>query len=402
MKSFKAYLAVIFAFSIFIPAQLFAQENEALIINRLNTVIKPIETLNPTADFKDIGFLKERLKDKELIALGEVTHGTAEVYEYRDRLVRFLVTTLGYKAIAFESDFTALENVDNYITGKTDSLVFLFGSPVISTNRSMIEWLKKYNQDKSDSDKVHVYGIEARGFTNVINKVIELNPSIESVDKVFLEKISLKPYQKIEKQEIKDIKGILTKLRNLEGSDLSKHYIEMLNQVTDGYYETKIGYRDRVMASNIIWIKERAKDNKLILWAHNGHVAKTELYNNPAAGMLLHRKYASKYFMIATDFNSGKAYVNVVKNKSLLGFQPYYFPEVDTKDAYEFYFKQCKFKNFIIDIDEVSKDPILNDFLTRPLNMRMIGATSTPVNKKLSISKNFDMVVFFDKTNSSQ
>lgn len=33
--------------------------------------------------------------------------------------------------------------------------------------------------------------------------------------------------------------------------------------------------RDRTMAENIIWIKEHiAKDKKLILWGHNGHVGK--------------------------------------------------------------------------------------------------------------------------------
>jgi len=372
-------------------------------VNGLNKLIQPIETLEPNADFEDISFLKETLKDKELIALGEVTHGTAEVFKYKDRLVRFLVTKLGYKAIAFESDFIALEYIDSYINGKTDSLKFKFGTPLISTNRLMIEWLRKYNQDKADPDKVHVHGIEARGFSNIINKIIEVNPSIEPADKVVLEKVRDKEYGKIQKEEINKLKAILVKLRKMDGPEINKYYTELLNQIVYGYYETTKRFRDNSMASNAIWLKERARDNKLILLAHNGHVAKGEPFNVPATGNHLYKKYGSKYFVIATDFNKGKAYVNVyvAKNKPLLGFQSYDYPEVDSDKVYEYYFKQCRFKNFIIDIGTALNDPDLSRFLTKPRYMRMIGAFSIPANTKLSIAENFDMIVYFDKTTSS-
>jgi len=86
------------------PFQTFAQYGRHEIVNSLNEVIRPIESLRADTSFADINFLKETLKDKELIALGEVTHGSAEIFDYKDRLVRFLVTNLGYKSIAFESD----------------------------------------------------------------------------------------------------------------------------------------------------------------------------------------------------------------------------------------------------------------------------------------------------------
>lgn len=402
MNLFKINTFLIFALTALVPFHLFAQESSSAIINSLDQVIRPVETFEADHSFNDIDFLKERLKDKELISLGEVTHGTSEVFKYKDRLVRFLVTNLGYKAIAFEGDFVAIENIDDYINGKKDSLVFISGTPLISTNRSMIEWLKEYNHHQPDPDKVHVYGIETRGFSNVIKKVIESIPEISSADKILLKEIQLKPYQKIEKADIKDLKSVLARLQKIRATGFNGHYIKLLSQIVDGYYETTKRFRDNYMADNVIWAKERANNHKLILWAHNGHVAKTGIFNVPSTGTHLEKRYGLKYFVIATDFNHGKAHVNVSagKGKPMLGFQAYYYPEVDTKNGYEFYFKQCRFKNFILDIDAALKDPVLDRFLTEPLHMRMIGALSIPANTKLSIAKNFDLVVYFNETGS--
>ena len=71
---------------------------------------------------------------------------------------------------------------------------------------------------------------------------------------------------------------------------------------------------------------------------------------------------------------------------------------INSENAYEYYFKQCKFKNFIINVDEASKNKELNDFFSHPKELRMIGALSTPVNKKLSIAENFDLVVFINES----
>ncbi len=127
--------------------------------------------------------MKETLNDKELIALGEVTHGTAEVFSYKDRLVRFLVTHLGYKAIAFESDFLAIGYMDDYITGKADSIKYVAGTAIMRSNHLMIEWLRRYNIGKADADKVRIFGLESRNYTNIFNKLIAVIPNLEKADK---------------------------------------------------------------------------------------------------------------------------------------------------------------------------------------------------------------------------
>jgi len=92
--------------------------------------------------------------------------------------------------------------------------------------------------------------------------------------------------------------------------------------------------------------------------------------------------------------------VFVAKNRPLKGFQPYYYAAVNSKRWYEYYFNQCKYPNFIIDLNSSSKDDTLNEFLTQPHLMRSIGAVSTPVSTKLSMTRNYDLIIYFDKANS--
>lgn len=383
------------------PMQIFAQQSDAAIVTNLNQVIKPIESLGGDTDFSDINFLKETLKDKELIALGEVTHGTAEVFNYKDRLVRFLVTNLGYKAIAFESDFLAIDYINNYIIGKVDTIKYVAGTAIMRSNRPMIEWLRKYNQSRSDADKVRIYGLEIRNYTNIFNKLLAVIPNLDKVDKDLMESYLAKPFNsKLDKQEIKGIKSMLLKLQAAQLSDIDQQYVEMLGQLLSN--ATSRSIRDEYMAKNATWIKERVKDKKLIVWVHNGHVAKDELFNYPSMGTHLNKKYGFKYYVIGTDFNSGEVYVSLytAKNKPSQGFKPHYYAAVVSGKWYEHSFNQCKYKNFILDIDAASKVDTLKQFLTQPLMMRMIGALSSPEGKKLSMSKNFDMIVYIDKTTS--
>jgi len=390
-----------FALVMLASLQIFAQQDSKAVVASLNKVISPIESLKGDTNFNDIDFLKETLKSRDIIALGEVTHGTAEVFDYKDRLARFLVTNLGYRAIAFEADFLAIEYIDNYITGKVDSIIPASGTAIRMTNHLMIEWLRQYNRDKIDSDKVHIYGLEIRNYTNIFIKMLATFPNLDESDKGLMTSYLAKPFNsKITKEEVKAIKEVVLKHQALQLSDINGHYLEMLKQLSDN--DEKPGYRDSYMAINAEWIKGRAGDNKLIVWAHNGHLKKTESYNYPTLGTQLDKKFGSKYYVIGTDFNSGKAYVNVyvARNRPMLGFQPHYYADVKSDKWYEYFFAQCKYKNFILDISIASKEDILKDFLEKPLQMRNIGAWSIPEGEKRSISKNFDMIVYFDKTTS--
>lgn len=371
---------------------LLAQETQ--IVDRLNSIIKPINTLQPDSSFNDIDFLSGILMKKEIIALGEVTHGTREVYAYKDRLIRYLVSNLNYKTIVFEADYNGLEKLDDYVNGKIDSTAM---SPNYT---SLLKWLRAFNKTKSEENKVHLYGVEIREFNSAIDHIFALYRDISQHDKDILLKIRNTPFDKIDKEDLRKFRMVCSLLpENLQN--------KMLIQLIDNYYNfigvnSKLGARDRFMAENAIALKESTKDKKMIIWAHNGHVAKLSIDNTPAMGEFLEKRYGDRYYVIATDINKGYVSVRkfIAKNKPVSNWQSLYYPEVNSSRGYEYYFKQCKYKNFILDVDAAIIDNQLGSFLTEPKEMRMIGGLSIPVNKKLSIAKNFNMVVYFDETNS--
>ncbi|TCC90156.1 hypothetical protein EZ428_12780 [Pedobacter frigiditerrae] len=381
-----------FFFLLLLSSGSFAQEAE--IVTKLNTIIKPIHTLSPDGSFDDIDFLGEVLQEKKIVALGEATHGTREIFDYKDRLVRYLVAKLNYKAITFEADFSGLEAIDNYINGKTDSAI------IGNNHKPLFNWLKDFNKDKTEQDKVHVYGLEIREFSLAIDRILSLNWNISQQDQTILLGIRNTPFEKIDKQSLADLKKVCTRLP-------VNVYTKMLLQLIDNYQnfigiKSKIGVRDKFMAENAIALAEGIPNSKLIIWAHNGHVAKSALYNKPTMGQYLFKQYGSQYHVMATDINKGYVSVRTVvaKTKSFSSTQPLYLPEVSTDKGYEYYFSQCKFKNFILAINKATVDYQLRSFFTQQKEMRMIGGTSTPLNKKLAISTHFDTIIFFNETNS--
>ncbi|MBD1395471.1 erythromycin esterase family protein [Mucilaginibacter glaciei] len=380
--------------------KLVAQENVAL-VNSLNEVIRPIATLDAAAPFTDLAFLRPIIQEKNIVALGEATHGTHEFFVYKDRLIRYMVTTLGYKSIAFESDFSATQQLDDFINKKTDQLKFDGGGfPLILETKIMLNWLRQYNDDKPPGERVHIYGLEARGFSNIIKQVLAALPVLPRDVALRLHDIEIADYRNLKKEDINQLVKIMPVIyqtaRSAPDSSVTLHYVDLLKQTAANFLHYKFGDRDGYLFENANWVINQSGNSKLIIWAHNGHVAKSSLFKQPSLGNLLSKRYGSKYLSVATDFNTGN--VNLFVNRKL---QKVNYPDVMSIKAYEFYFKQCRYKNFIIDIATAQSNLVLKQFFNKKLDMRMIGGTDDVTNWKLAIAENFDLLIYFNSTTAS-
>ncbi|RZK47581.1 MAG: erythromycin esterase family protein, partial [Pedobacter sp.] len=296
--------------------------------------------------------------------------------------------------IAFEADHAGLQSVDDYINGKTDQ------APMSVHYRPLFDWLRVFNKTISTKEKVHLYGLEMRSFAPAISRLLARYPDMAIADRKLFERIAATRFDKIDAPSLSEFRSAVGRLPE----DLERI---MLLQLIGNYrdfisLDSKIGVRDRFMATNANAIIKAGADGKLIIWAHNGHVAKTSLYRVPAMGQYLSNQHGNSYYVIATDINQGKVSVRIApgKNRPLSDWQGLYYPPVSDSKGYEYYFSKCRYKNFILEFNEASVQPLLRDFLRRPKEMRMIGGLSTPVNKKLSMSDNFDMLVYFDTSSS--
>lgn len=390
-----------------VPFEVHSQESTPNIVEKLNQHIVPIQTFDPDSIFDDIRFVKDLLKEKDIIGLGEGTHGSHEFFRYKDRLIRFMVTEVNFKAIAFESDFAALMSLDDYINGKLISPRFLGGFPAGKETRAMLEWLREYNKSKPDKEKVHIYGLEARGFRNIIQVVLDSICNISPPSQAVLRKVATTVHNSLTRKDVIALESVIPSLRVLatQGSHSVAHlqYVRLLEQEVVRYLQNQKsvpGMRDENMFENACWIQNQTDNDKLIIWAHNGHVSRSNIFWQEPLGKLLDKKYGSKYYVIATDMNHGKVGVFAKRNKEMK-YMDIYYPQVSSTRGYEYYFSRCKFRNFLLDLNKASDDSLLSTFLKKPREMRLIGGTEKPSESKLSLSGCFDLIAFFDKTTAA-
>ena len=69
-------------------------------------------SLTDGADFSDLAFLAEVLKDKRLVLLGESNHGSREFNLQKNRLIRFLREELGFGVLLLESGMGEVYAID--------------------------------------------------------------------------------------------------------------------------------------------------------------------------------------------------------------------------------------------------------------------------------------------------
>lgn len=145
-----------------------ARHNE---IDWLKTRIIPIKTVKAENGFEDLEPLKQALKDARIIALGENTHGSREVFEMKHRMIEFLTAEMGFNAFAIESFLPEHSLINHYIQtgfGEPRKLLNTL-TPAWNTLEvlQMVQWMKKYNQDAQT--KLRFFGFDIDQINDSLN-----------------------------------------------------------------------------------------------------------------------------------------------------------------------------------------------------------------------------------------
>ena len=150
--------------------------------------------------------------------------------------------------------------------------------------------------------------------------------------------------------------------------------------------------RDEDMALNAEWIISHSPKNaKIVLWAHNGHIRKAE---NSMSGYL-NKKYGNKMINFGFAFYTGK-YTAV--GDTGLGIYSTSLPE---PGSVEWALHKTGIERMILDIRKVSGNPN-SSWLNQTLDFRSIGAMAMDYAfYPTVITKDFDVLIYFDKTTPS-
>jgi len=153
--------------------------------------------------------------------------------------------------------------------------------------------------------------------------------------------------------------------------------------------------RDECMAKNVKWILDTApKGTRVVLWAHNGHVARVSMGQFRAMGSYLGEWYGKDHLVVGFALNRGE-YTAVGQGKGL-GRHPLQPAE---PGSYEHAFARAGFPRFVLDIRAARAGDAGSGWLRRPMQFRSIGALAMDQQfAQADLASLFDLVVYLDET----
>ena len=292
----------------------------------------PIATTEPASPTDDIANLAKTLATARVIGIGEATHGTREYFRLKHRLLERLVTHHGLTLLAMEADFGEAERIDEWLrTGDgtvEDALKRLVVVWRTEEVRDLLLWMRAWNADPGHKTKLRFRGYDVQRAGGSIST---LRAYLGRVDPRAMEEL-LVPLAPLEAPGLValDADGA-SQLRGGTATlieHLSKARRRYIARSSAAEYSLMLQHarvveqarrraaakpgseqfveRDRAMAENVIWLSEQQpKDERVLVWAHNGHVQlDASSLLGPNMGASLRRQLGADY--LAAGFVLGE------------------------------------------------------------------------------------------------
>jgi erythromycin esterase len=401
----------------------------------------PLVSVRAGAGFDDLRPLESILKDVRVVGLGEATHGTREFFQFKHRMLEFLVKKMGFTVFAIEASYPACWNVNDYVlNGKGDPAAALAsqGFWTWDTNEvtDMIAWMREYNKTAPEDRKVRFLGYDIQHLGRVMTVVAAY---LERLDRnaVPMAKAALEPLIDMKRvmalrdagpEERAKIKaaydGLLAfiafnRTPYVRGSSAAEYeevmqHIRVVGQFFNSYSVTPATpaeaarlSRDFYMADNIWQLMQTlGPDTKMAVWAHNAHVSRGDMGETPAMGAYLKQFFGDAYYALGFAFDKGafqSCDMDSARNSSegcvLTEFTVGAAPE-GSVDAF---LAKAGIPNYIVDVKWAPRDPTIAKWLATEMPMRSIGSgysVKEPGNffAPTRIDANYDGLVFFGTT----
>ena len=272
--------------------------NENL-LKELQQIAHPLRTPVADTNTSDLQPLKEILKDVRILGLGESTHGTREIFQFKHRLTRFLVEEMGYRVFTIEAGLEPCRNIDDYVMmGKGDKHRALSSQGYWTWDTAevmdMIDWMRGHNLTCRRGDECRFFGYDMKPIEGACDSLLDFVRRLGSAEAGKLESVLLSRRATVwmsgKETDIPDVLWLIGWLRAherelIDGScpEAYKLAIENARYIFQ-YIDCMAGYvkhpqsslrdRDFYMAENVNYIlNELPPDSKIIVWAHNGHIA---------------------------------------------------------------------------------------------------------------------------------
>lgn len=304
-----------------------------------------IITLSQNPEITDFSFLKEELKDVQVVMLGENTHFDGNVFEMKTKIVQYLHQEMGFNTIAFESGiydvWKAQKNIEQGQNVKEALSKSLFS--IWAKRNEFQSFIEFYNQNKKD---LRIFGFDYQITGNNGNVLLakdlfeyakKINHKIKFKQEDFellLESMTNSGMFDEEDVSYEQFKTELTLFKTKISQQKDSEEKFYLNQIVKSLLE--LGYdavskeeilstfnttsfdniRDKQMADNLLAYLKQNPEAKIICWGANAHfVNDMSSINEPILkefvpmGSYIKKELKNKVYSLATITSEDSIYL---------------------------------------------------------------------------------------------
>ena len=270
-----------------------------LVLFSQNFISKSIILSEPPIS-KDFSFLKEELKDVQVVMLGEISHFDGNVFETKTEIVKYLVENMGFNVIAFESGIYDLWKAQKDID-KGENCKQAFRNSLFSIWGKRKEFQNFVTFFENNKARLKLFGFDhqitsTNGALNLSNDLFTYSKKINHNIKLNKEDFNLL-LESISNSTMFDESDISYPTFTYELNKLKKKIIQQ-NNSEDKFYWTQIvnglltlgedaftsqsftsafncssidNIRDKQMGENLLAYVKQNPEAKIICWGANQH-----------------------------------------------------------------------------------------------------------------------------------
>lgn len=419
----------------------------------LQGAVKPLT--GAPADFDPI---LKKAEGKDVVLLGEASHGTHEFYRVRAEITKRLIREQGFNAVAVEADWPDAHRINRYVRGSgsdpeaVDALSgFLRFPQWMWRNTDVLDfvgWLRNRNDSLADHERKGIPSTQSSvGFYGL--DLYSLNTSMEAV-LVYLRKNDPTAAEKIAERygcfdhfdgdtrrygllagsgmsgdcehdviaARVELHGRKKNLLRRDGTEASDDFFDAEQNArvvrdAEEYYRTMFrqdvsswNLRDRHMMQTLLMLCEHLERNygrsKIIVWAHNSHLGNASATSMGARGEFNIGQLAREHFgerVFAVGFTTHQGTVTASSDWDAPAERKRVRPGL--KGSYEELFHETGIPNFWLDCHAT---PGISKLLRQSRLERAIGVIYRPETElqshyfRSSLPDQFDGILHYDET----
>lgn len=357
--------------------------------------------------------------NKRIIALGEDTHGTAEFYELRTAITKRLITEKGFTTLILENPYEDMQALqDGLYANPLDTLMrkHLFSIYQSTQMKDFLQWFKTY---AATHKKLKLAGCD--------DSYRELLPAMMLKEVRGLKSATLSGQAKeFQQRQLKDAEDdmeyglgtymLLQQMDNVYNKQKrrNKKFEELVFHAKTAYIfyyrfsRKEVVSRDEIMGERINYY---AKDpsQKIIVWAHSGHIAKYAWYQKELGlmGATVLKQFPNDY--LAISMTTGNGTYSYINNRFING--DHVFDDTlhtgtfrEARDSsWNKVFIENTSEKFVLDFSGLSPADSASFIATKKLRVqgyRKEGQTYSEFYS-VSLARMFDMILFLRNTRAT-